>query len=282
MENSTYIVIKIGGRPAGNIQWIRVLLTGMISLQKSYKPVLVHGGGDEVSQLSKRLGLEPVFLDGIRMTTSEEMTVVDQILAGVMNTRILRQARMTGMRAVGLSGVDGGLFTAAPLDPKNPGNRTGRVSQVDPQVIHDLCAQGYVPILSSVADDGQGEGLNINADEAALVLSQALQARSLVYISDIPGVMKNKQVLPRLTPEEIEQEILNQTIQGGMIPKVRSCASALKHGVTQVVIGQMTKAEDLQALINGHLGTVIANKSYPARSTPRRQHGYKEESPISQ
>jgi acetylglutamate kinase len=270
-----YLVIKIGGRPAASLDRLRELFVDIKDLQEDYSPVLVHGGGAEVSQISRTFGLEPTFVNGIRMTTEPEMDVVDMVLAGLMNTRLLRQASISGVQAVGLSGVDGGLWTCESIDSpglqtKHPDNwtkaqiaqpeyknRTGRVITTNPQVLRYLCAGGYVPVLSSVAQDAQGFGLNINADDGALAVAEGLKAFGLMYISDIPGVLKHEQPISYLTPAIIQQEISNQVITGGMIPKVQASVTALDQGVGRVVIGDYTQRGDLLKLVRAEKGTTI-------------------------
>ena len=254
-----YLVIKIGGKPAASLDRLFDLLKEILVVQKDYSPILVHGGGAEVTELGKKLGLEARFVDGIRMTTPAEMDVVDMVLGGLMNTRVLRQGRKAGLRVVGISGVDGNLWTAESIDPDPSGtpNRTGRIIEQDPTLVHSLCDQGFVPIMSSIATDGQGLGLNINADDGALALAESLEAKYLIFISDIPGVLKDNQVIPVLTPQSIEEEISQGVIQGGMIPKVRAASSALKQGVGAVSIGDFENVGDLRALIQGTRGTLV-------------------------
>ena len=282
-----FLVIKIGGRPAASLERLRELFLDIKDLQETYSPVLVHGGGAEVSQISRTFGLEPTFVHGIRMTTEPEMDVVDMVLAGLMNTRLLRQASITGVQAVGLSGVDGGLWTCESIDSsgletKETGsaknisqadnstkfqlsqpvhkNRTGRVLSTNPQVLRYLCAGGYVPVLSSVAQDSQGFGLNINADDGALAVAEGLKAFGLIYISDIPGVLKQEQPIRFLTPAMIQEEIADQVITGGMIPKVQASVTALDQGVGRVVIGDYTRSGDLLKLVRAEKGTTIGLK----------------------
>lgn len=253
------IVVKIGGRPAASMERLDSLMKDMAELGAQYHFALVHGGGAEVSELTRHFGLEPQFIDGIRMTTQEEMRLVDMVLGGSMNTRLLRRACLAGLEAVGLSGVDGGLFQCQSIGESPDGriNRTGRVVSVNPRVVAHQFAGGFTPILSSISVDDQGEGLNINADDAALALAEALQARSLIFISDIPGVLKADAVIHSLTPRGIEEEIKSGVIQGGMIPKVRASAGALSQGVEAVTIGDYHNQGDLDLLIRGSKGTKI-------------------------
>lgn len=259
MKGNSYLVVKIGGRPASLLPRLDALFSDLQELMPAYRPVLVHGGGSELSEYSKKLGIEPKFVDGIRMTSEVEMDLADMVLAGLMNTRLLRRAKLVGLKAVGLSGVDSGLFEAGQIEHAgSEKNRTGSISSVNTGIIEDLCEGGYLPVLSSVAADREGEGLNINADDAAQALAQALQAEALVYISDIPGVLKDGKVIPALDPELIEAEIAFGTIQGGMIPKVRAAVSALKKGVSRVLISDFEKTGDLATLLEGGRGSSIS------------------------
>ncbi|MCF7928476.1 MAG: acetylglutamate kinase [Spirochaetales bacterium] len=219
--------------------------------------VLFHGGGAEVSRLSGLLGQEPVFKDGIRMTSSEEMDTVDMVLRGKMNAYIVRRCAAAGLNAVGLSGIDGSLFTGASIDPSGE-SRTGRVVSAKPDLLAGLLEKGYLPVVSSVSRDSQFKPLNINADEAALHTAMALKADILIFLSDIPGILdENKEVIRRLTPSRAETEITAGIIQGGMIPKVRSSISALAGGVSEVVVGSYTKSGDLASLLEGTSGSSI-------------------------
>lgn len=263
MDN--YLVVKIGGRPASNQTVLDALITDIGALNakrhpdKRLIPVLVHGGGADVTELSKRLGLEPTFVGGKRMTSPAEMQIVEAVLAGNVNTRILRRCLAQKIRAIGLSGVDAGLFTAQSIDSAAD-NRTGSISTTDVQVIRDLGAAGYVSVVSSVSCDPKGEsGLNINADDAAMALAIALQAQCLIFLSDIPGILKDGTVLNKVTPSIAEAEIAAGVISGGMIPKVRSSLGALQSGIRSVVIGGFQEQGDLQGFITGRLGTSMVD-----------------------
>ena len=258
MDN--YIVIKIGGRPASNPAVLDALIADISELVvnqagKRTIPVLVHGGGADVTDLSKRLGLEPSFVGGKRMTSPAEMQIVEAVLGGNVNTRLLRRCLAQKVKAVGLCGVDAGLFTAQSIDAAGD-NRTGTIIATNCTVIRDLGAAGYVSVVSSVSCDPDGEGgLNINADDAAMALAIALKARCLIFLSDIPGILKDGIVLNRVTPAIAEAEITAGVISGGMIPKVRSSLEALQQGITSVVIGGYQQRGDLQGFIEARLGS---------------------------
>ena len=253
---SDVIVIKIGGKPATNDAVQRLFAGDLSVLAASSRVVIVHGGGAEVSRVSKALGLEPEFRDGIRMTTPAEMDIVDMVLAGKVNKEITRRFISCGVSAFGLSGVDGSLFTGRSLGTAEE-NRTGHVASVDTRPLDVLLAAGYVPVIASVSIDNAGNGININADEAALDIATALSAHSLLFLSDIPGIILGGNVASTLTEADIEREITAGTISGGMIPKARSSAAALRRGVREIVIGEFNVAGDLERLLSGRQGTRI-------------------------
>lgn len=248
------VCIKIGGRVAADNDALSLFAVELVELRHRYRFVLIHGGGVEVSRISRRFHVEPVFMDGVRMTSPEEMDIVDMVLAGKVNKQLVRYLFGMGIPAVGLSGADGGLLIGEPV---KAGTRTGKPKSVDPTVIQALMREGYMPVLSPVAMDAGGLGLNINADDAALAIAVALSAPLLIFISDIPGILKSDEVVPRMRPDEAEREIESGIISGGMIPKVRASAGALKKGVGGVVIGGYDEAGDLLSLIEGKCGTKI-------------------------
>ncbi|MDR1931235.1 MAG: acetylglutamate kinase [Spirochaetales bacterium] len=250
------VVLKIGGRAASVETALKDLVLDMAALKDTFCFFLVHGGGAEVSRVTKIFGLQPVFRDGIRQTSPAEMEIVDMVLAGKMNKYLVRVFQTLGLKAVGLSGSDGGFFTGLSIDPA-AGSRTGRVTSVDPRAAFVLAEAGYVPIVASTSMDSSGGALNINADEAALEIARAAGARSLVYLSDIPGILKDGQVIARLDAAGAEKEINAGLITGGMIPKVRSSLEALKSGVGAVVIGEFTQKGDLPRLLSCASGTTL-------------------------
>ena len=251
------IFVKIGGVVATDADRLTALLADFAHL-KQRAPVLVHGGGKEVTAFSEQLGLKAEFKDGIRLTSPEEMDVVDMVLGGKINIDLVRRACAAGLDAVGLGGQDGGVFTGVPrqMEGLSP-NRTGRVTASRTRLLEVLISGGFFPVVNSTSMDGSGRGLNINADEAAQELAIAAQAEALVFISDIPGVLKEGKVIPRLDEAALEAEIASGVIGGGMIPKVRSAHQAVKAGVGKVVIGGYEAPGDLVKLLAGLSGTTI-------------------------
>jgi acetylglutamate kinase len=252
-----YVVVKIGGRPATNPETLDALLTDLAATtQLGYRPVLVHGGGADITELARKLGLEPQFVNGKRLTSPAEMDIVDAVLGGQVNTRLLRRAVAIGIKAVGLSGVDAGLCLGVPANPDTD-SRTGQITQTDPAVIALLAGAGILPVVSSLSSTAAGLGLNINADDAAMEIAKSLAAAALVFISDIPGVLKDGQVIKRITPPVATAEIAAGVISGGMIPKIQGAIEALEAGIGSVIIGDYHQTGDLQGFLAGNRGTII-------------------------
>jgi acetylglutamate kinase len=266
-------LVKIGGR-AAETETLTHLAQEMRDLKNEFLFILVHGGGAEVSRVSEIFGYAPAFVDGVRITSGPEMAVVDMVLSGKINKDITRIFRGRGLNALGLSGSDGGLFTGRAL---NPATHTGKITAVNPELILLLLGSGYLPVLCSTSmeetenpevDLAPGippspapglapRALNINADEAALAVAESLKAEYLIFISDIPGILKGKEVLSALNGSAAEAEIASGVISGGMIPKVRSSIRALEAGVGTVIIGEYADSDGLAALLKGSLGTRI-------------------------
>lgn len=264
-------VLKIGGRAAAEEESILELgreirrlqeesraSTGVDGLPGGGSFVLVHGGGSELSSLMERYGYTPRFRDGIRQTSREEMPLVDMALAGRMNTQVVRLLGRAGLNPVGLSAQDGCMVRGrAVVMADGTASRTGSVAESDGRLLATLLGAGYTPVVSPVSRDEAWQGLNINADEIALALAEAVEAAQLIFFSDIPGILQGDRVIDRLTAAEAEEAIAAGTISGGMIPKVRSSLAALRHGVGSITIGNYREAGDLKALAKGTKGTVL-------------------------
>jgi acetylglutamate kinase len=248
----TTVVVKIGGRAAEVRDSLDSLCQEILALSRDSRFLLVHGGGAEVSAVSRRLGVEPVFLDGVRQTSEQEMDIVDMVLAGKINKQMVRLLRTKGLDAVGLSGSDGGVFTGRPL---GGGGRTGEVTSVDDRLLTLLLDNGFLPVLSSTSMDSTGQGLNINADAAAFSIASHLAASALVFLSDIPGILSDGSVIQAVSAAEARQLITKGVVTGGMIPKVSAALTAMDNGVQKVIIGQYEGAGSLGRLLEGKQGT---------------------------
>lgn len=249
-------VIKIGGRTLEEESLRATFAADICSLTAGWRLIMVHGGGPEVSALSKRLSYIPRFQEGIRITSPEEMEVVDMVLAGSANKRLVRVLSAAGVHAVGICGSDGPTIVSQ-LEESPAGTRTGTVKAVDTHLLSVLMATGFVPVVSPVCDDGAGAGVNVNADTVACQLATAIETDILVFISDIDGVRKSGAVLPYLGSVEAESEIVSGTITDGMIPKIRSSIAAVEAGVGRVHIGDYTGSGALQELLDGKRGTIL-------------------------
>ncbi|MBN2617137.1 MAG: acetylglutamate kinase [Spirochaetales bacterium] len=250
------VLIKTGGKVAVEGPELNSLIDEIKSLSTNFSFILVHGGGAEVTAESKIHGLEAQFVNGIRMTTSDEMEIVDSILAGKINKRLVRLFNAKGVTAVGISGNDGLIFTGESIDA-NGDNRTGKVTDGNPKLLSLLLNNEFIPIISSVSMDSKGYPLNINADEVALAVAKELKADMVIFISDIPGILKDNQVIPKIDRRNLDKEIESGVISGGMIPKVNSSVEALNSGVKKVVISNYIEDGDLLKLINSQKGSLI-------------------------
>jgi len=220
-------VLKIGGNEIDQPEF----LVGLASAVRAMDGpgVIVHGGGKEIAQALARHGLEFEMVDGIRATSSQAMAVVEQVLSGAVNKRLVRQLNMAGVQALGLSGVDLDLLETQPL--RSGGRdlgRVGEVMRVRAEVLQVLLAQGWFPVVSPVSvDRTDRQPTNVNADLAALVVAAALQADELIFVSNVPGVLIDGAVVPQLSPADVASHIASGAIAGGMVPKVRSAVEAL-------------------------------------------------------
>jgi acetylglutamate kinase len=249
------IVIKTGGMAAENEEALSSMAKEMKDLSQQYDFLFIHGGGSTVSSIQRVYGIEPVFKNGIRITSDKEMDLVDMGLAGKVNKKLVRLFIKNGINAVGISGADGSTFLGESIADKSC--RTGRIVKTETKLITLLLDGGFIPVISSVSSDCDGGALNINADEAALAAGIACKADSIVFISDIPGILNNKTLCRELNESEIGDLIEQEVITGGMIPKVQSSLEALKNGAGNVVIGDYQNFMDLKKLLSGEKGTKI-------------------------
>jgi acetylglutamate kinase len=191
--------------------------------------VLAHGGGKEIAAALDRYGLDFEFVEGMRATGEAAMAVVEQVLSGAVNKRLVARLNAAGVAAIGLSGVDLGLIETRPLRPNGRDlGRVGEVVRVRAEALHTILTQGWLPVISPVSvDAGDRRPTNVNADSAALAIAQALDAGELVFVSNVPGVMLDGAVAPNMNVQDVEDAIAQGAITGGMIPKVRAATAAL-------------------------------------------------------
>ena len=256
------VVIKYGGNAMINEELKQQVMEDIALLWLiGVKVVLVHGGGPEISHIMKRLGKEAVFIDGLRVTDKETVDIVQMVLAGKINKTLVNLIQMKGGHAVGLSGIDGGILEAKIKDERL--GFVGEITKVRPQPIQDLLEKNYIPVVSTVASDRQGNTFNINGDTAAAYLAGALGAERLIMMTDISGILMDKDdpstLIPRITVSEARKLYDQGIISGGMIPKVDCCIEALEHGVDNVVImdGRIPHSILMELLTDEGAGTMV-------------------------
>ena len=256
------VVIKYGGNAMINEELKQQVMEDIALLWLiGVKVVLVHGGGPEISQIMKRLGKEAVFIDGLRVTDKETVDIVQMVLAGKINKTLVNLIQMKGGHAVGLSGIDGGILEAKVKDERL--GYVGEITKVRPQPITDLLEKNYIPVVSTVASDRMGNTFNINGDTAAAYLAGALGAERLIMMTDIAGILMDKDdpstLIPSITVSEAKKLYDKGIISGGMIPKVDCCIEALEHGVNNVVImdGRIPHSILMELLTDEGAGTMV-------------------------
>ena len=256
------VVIKYGGNAMINEQLKQQVMEDIVLLWLiGVRVVLVHGGGPEINETMKQLGKEAQFVNGLRVTDKETVDIVQMVLAGKINKTLVNLIQMKGGHAVGLSGIDGGILEAKMKDEAL--GYVGTVTKVRPQPINDLLEKGYIPVVSTVASDRMGNAYNINGDTAAARIAGALNAERLIMMTDISGVLRDKDdpstLIPHITVSEAKALYDSGVISGGMIPKVDCCIDALEHGVDNVVImdGRIPHSILMELLTDEGAGTMV-------------------------
>ena len=256
------VVIKYGGNAMINPQLKEQVMEDIALLWLiGVKVVLVHGGGPEISETMEKLGKKAVFVDGLRVTDKETVDIVQMVLAGKVNKTLVNLIQMKGGHAVGLSGIDGGIIEAK---VKNEAlGYVGQITKVRTQPITDLLEKNYIPVISTVASDRQGNVYNINGDTAAAYIAGALEAERMILMTDIAGILMDKDdpatLIPHITVSEAKKLYDSGVISGGMIPKVDCCIDALNYGVNNVIImdGRVPHSILMELLTDEGAGTMV-------------------------
>ena len=257
------IVIKYGGSAMISRELREAVIGDVILLSLvGIHVVVVHGGGPEISAMLKKLGKESRFVDGLRCTDTETMDVVQQVLCGKVNKNLAATLTRRGGRAIGLCGLDAGLFQARLLDAKY--GLVGELARVDPAPVRDCLTAGYIPVVSTVAQGVDGENAyNINADTAAARLAVALGAEKLILLTDVRGLLRDpadeSTLLQKVGLSEVPLLVREGVIQGGMIPKVECCVEAVLSGVerTHILDGRIPHSILIELLSDEGIGTMI-------------------------
>ncbi len=256
------VVVKYGGNAMISEELKQQVMEDIVLLWLvGVKVVLVHGGGPEINRLMERLGKEPVFVRGLRVTDQETMDIVQMVLSGKINKTLVNLLEMQGGRAMGLSGIDGGLIRAEAKDPEL--GFVGRITKVDIRPVMDMLEKGYIPVISTLGCDEQGKAYNINGDTAAAFIAGALGAERLIMMTDIAGILRDQHdpstLIPKLTVDEAKELYSSGVISGGMIPKVDCCIEALNRGVESVIImdGRVPHSILMEILTDEGAGTMV-------------------------
>ncbi len=259
------VVIKYGGNAMINESLKQQVMEDIVLLWLiGVKVVLVHGGGPEINDLMNKLGKKAEFVDGLRVTDKETVDIVQMVLAGKVNKTLVNLLEMKGGKAMGISGMDGRLIESEIKDERL--GYVGKITKVHITPVLDLLEKGYIPVISTIGCDKQGNAYNINGDTAAAFVAGALGAQRLIMMTDIDGILRDKDdpstIIPHLTIEEIEQLKGEGIISGGMIPKVDCCIEAIHKGVKNVVImdGRVPHSILMELLTDEGAGTMVSEK----------------------
>ncbi|MBQ3079910.1 MAG: acetylglutamate kinase [Clostridia bacterium] len=256
------VVVKYGGNAMINEE-LKLAVMGDLSLlsQIGVKVVLVHGGGPEITDMLKRVGKESKFVNGLRVTDKETVDIVQMVLCGKVNKSLVSLLGTMGVKAMGLSGLDGGMIEARPLNADL--GYVGEITKVNPEIILDALDKGYIPVISTVGGDKMANSYNINADTAAARIAAALRAECLISMTDIEGILREKgdkdTLISSINVSDAPMLMREGIISGGMIPKVECCIEAIRRGVNRVFIidGRVKHSILMELLTDEGLGTMF-------------------------
>jgi len=255
-------VIKYGGSAQINPELKDRFAQDIILLYMvGIKPVIVHGGGNKINSILDKMQIKSEFVDGMRVTDAQVMEVVEMVLAGNINKEITTLLNIHGGKAIGVTGKDGDFLIASPKDNGKYG-LVGQINTVNNEVVENLIHEKFIPVIAPIASGNEVNhpGFNINADLAASKIAASLKAKKIIFMTDITGVMdKEKNLLPTLTEKQIEDYKKDDTITGGMIPKVDACLEAVHGGVEKahIIDGRIQHSILLEVFTNEGIGTVI-------------------------
>ncbi|MDW7670903.1 MAG: acetylglutamate kinase [Bacillota bacterium] len=256
------VVIKYGGNAMIDEELKQTVIEDVVLMKYvGMNPVIVHGGGPEITALMVKIGKEPVYIHGLRVTDAETMTLVEMALLGKINSEIVGRINSMGVMATGLSGKDGGLLYSEARDPEL--GYVGKVREVRSDLVQHLLKLDYVPVIAPIGIGANGESYNINADEAASRIALALNAKKLVYITNVEGVMRDvelpESIISHIVVDEIDGYIASGIVRNGMIPKIKYCRKAVMGGVERVhmINGNKPHALLLEIFTNDGIGTML-------------------------
>lgn len=260
--NGKILVVKYGGNAMINQTLKEQVMEDIVLLHLiGVKVVLVHGGGPEISEMMAKLGKKPQFVDGLRVTDKETVDIVQMVLAGKINKSLVNYLEKKGGKAMGVSGMDGKLIQAKMKDERL--GYVGEITNVNIQPVNDLLEKGYIPVISTVGCDEEGNVYNINGDTAAARIAGALGAERLIMMTDIAGILEDKDdpstLIPEVSITKAYKLFEDGVVSGGMIPKVQCCIDAIGHGVKKVIImdGRVPHSILMEILTDEGAGTMV-------------------------
>jgi len=260
--NNKIIVVKYGGNAMIDDELKSAVMRDIVMLTLiGIKVVLVHGGGPEISEMMKKVGKQTEFIDGLRVTDKETVEIAQMVLAGKINKNLVNLIEMVGGKAIGLCGTDGHMIKAVPM--RKELGFVGEITEVNTEIITDTIEKGYIPVIATVGCDDEGNTYNINADTAAARIAGALGAASLISMTDIKGLLRDKDdensLISKVNVSEAPQLVKEGIISGGMIPKVECCTEAIRRGVNKVFIidGRVPHSILIEVLTDEGIGTMF-------------------------
>jgi acetylglutamate kinase len=258
------IVVKLGGAAIDRDSDLALAQDVLLLRSVGVRCVLVHGGGPQVDTMLRRVGKQPEFTDGLRVTDAETLEIVRMVLVGKINrdlVSIINSQAGEEPVAVGVSGEDAGLLTVTPAAPEL--GFVGNVTEVRAELIHRLLDDGLTPVISTIGADAAGQPYNVNADEAARAIAVAMNAEKIVYLTAVPGLLKDpndeRSLIPRLTSDELRERLKSDSVGKGMIPKLKACADAVDQGVNfaHIIDGRVQHSLLIELLTDHGVGTMI-------------------------
>lgn len=263
------VVIKYGGNAMENEQLKQNVMEDVVLLSEvGVKLVLVHGGGPDINQTLQMVGKESKFVNGLRYTDKETMDIVQMVLAGKTNKNLVNMISKLHAKAVGISGIDGHIIEAQKMVSENDLGYVGQIVKIHPELIFKLIDDGYIPVVASVGTDCQGNIYNVNADLAASAIAGALNAENMIFVSNVPGVLKNPEdedsIMTNIHISDVPKLEEDGIITGGMIPKVECCVDCVRQGVKKTVIidGRVPHACLIEMLSDEGIGSMIVGDDY--------------------
>ncbi|MCH5162907.1 MAG: acetylglutamate kinase [Clostridiales bacterium] len=256
------LVIKYGGNAMNDEAITTTILQDIAALKiVGVNPILVHGGGPEINKMLSRLGIKPQFKNGLRVTDEATMEIAQMILCGKINKNIVGELNSLGVKAIGLCGKDSQLIKAESYDGEL--GYVGKITEINSKLLEILAEDEFVPVIASIATDDAGNSYNVNADVAAAAIGAAMHAEKLLFLSDIDGIMSNKDdketLIDRISVAELRRMIDSGAVSGGMVPKANSCIDAIERGINSVFVlnGTLPHSILLELFTDDGVGTMI-------------------------